>query len=90
MSTKSRRDFLASAGKGFGAVAASALLPEGLRANSPLAPKASHEPARAKAVIYLYKPRRYVGPEARTDAAFRENLARQLRERAENQPHRFH
>ena len=54
MSTKSRRDFLASAGKGFGAVAASALLPEVLRANSPLAPKASHEPARAKSVIYLY------------------------------------
>jgi hypothetical protein len=54
MSTKSRREFLARAGKGFGAVAASSLLPGLVAAPSPLAPKAGHEPARAKSVIYLY------------------------------------
>jgi hypothetical protein len=54
MSTKSRREFLAKAGKGFGAAAASSLLPGLIAAPSPLAPKAGHEPARAKAVIYLY------------------------------------
>ncbi|MDZ4797392.1 MAG: DUF1501 domain-containing protein [Bryobacteraceae bacterium] len=54
MLTKSRRQFLASAGRGFGAVAASSLLPSLAGAASPLAPKAAHQPARAKAVIYLY------------------------------------
>src|SRR4051812_19689686 len=54
MSTKSRREFLASAGRGFGAAAASSLLPSLVAAPSPLAPKQPHEPARAKAVIYLY------------------------------------
>src|SRR5688500_9579674 len=54
MSTKSRRDFLASAGLGFGAVAASSLLPSSLGATSQLAPKAPHQTPRAKAIIYLY------------------------------------
>ena len=49
MWTKSRRDFLVSAGKGFGAAAAASLLPA-----SPLSPKRPPEAARAKAVIYLY------------------------------------
>jgi hypothetical protein len=54
MWTRSRRDFLASAGRGFGAVAASSLLPPSFGATTPLAPKAPHQTARAKAVIYLY------------------------------------
>jgi len=54
MSTKSRRHFLARAGKGFGAAAASTLLPSALGTESPLAPRKAHEPARAKAIIYLY------------------------------------
>lgn len=55
MSTsKTRRQILASAGLGFGAVAASTLLPRASAAESPLAPKQPHQPARAKAVIYLY------------------------------------
>jgi hypothetical protein len=54
MSIKSRRDFLASAGGGFGAVAASSLLPSLFGATSPLAPKAPHQTPRAKAVIFLY------------------------------------
>ena len=52
MSIKSRRELLASAGRGFGAVAASSLLP--CAAAGPLSPKPPHQPARAKAVIYLY------------------------------------
>ena len=48
----SRRDLLARAGMGFGAVAASSLLPAA--SVSPLAPKRPHDPARAKAVIYLF------------------------------------
>jgi hypothetical protein len=54
MSIRSRREFLASAGHGFGAVAASWLLPSSFGATSPLAPKKPHQAARAKAVIYLY------------------------------------
>lgn len=54
MSTRSRRDFLASAGRGFGAVAAASLLPASFGATSPLAPKTPHQAARAKSVIYLY------------------------------------
>ncbi len=54
MSIRSRRDLLASAGLGFGAVAASTLLPKAMAATSPLAAKPAPEPARAKAVIYLY------------------------------------
>ncbi|HYO83758.1 MAG TPA: DUF1501 domain-containing protein [Bryobacteraceae bacterium] len=55
MLTRSRRQFLASAGRGFGAAAASSLLPSlAGAAASPLAPKPPHELARAKAVIYLY------------------------------------
>ncbi|MDX1983501.1 MAG: DUF1501 domain-containing protein [Bryobacteraceae bacterium] len=54
MSTKSRRDFLASAGKGFGAAAACAMLPAIHGAPTALAPKTPHQAARAKSVIYLY------------------------------------
>jgi len=54
MSIKSRRSLLISSGRGFGALAASSLLPDAYAAASPLAPKKPHEPARAKAVIYLY------------------------------------
>jgi len=52
MSINSRRDFLATTGRGFGAAAAAAMLAEA--STSPLAPKSPHEPARAKAVIYLH------------------------------------
>ena len=48
----SRRQILARAGNGFGAVALQCLL-EGAATN-PLAPKASHEAPRVKRVIYLY------------------------------------
>ena len=54
MSTKTRRELLASAGRGFGAVAASTLLPGAFASESPLAPKQPHAAPRAKAVIYLY------------------------------------
>lgn len=54
MWTRSRRQFLAATGKGFGAVAASTLLPSALGAENPLAPRKPHQPARAKAIIYLY------------------------------------
>jgi hypothetical protein len=54
MSIKSRRDFLASAGRGFGAAAAASLLPAAYAAPGPLAPKPPHEMARAKSVIFLY------------------------------------
>jgi len=50
MSTKTRREILAAAGKGFGAAAASSLF----GSTGPLSPKAPHHAARAKAVIYLY------------------------------------
>jgi hypothetical protein len=52
MNPITRRDLLARAGMGFGAVAASSLLPAA--AVNPLAPKPPHAPARAKAVIYLF------------------------------------
>ena len=51
MSTKSRRELLATAGRGFGAIAASSLLP---LSAGPLSSKPPHQPARAKAVIYLH------------------------------------
>ena len=54
MSTRSRREILASAGRGFGAVAASSLLPAAFAAEGPLAPKQPHQSARAKSVIFLY------------------------------------
>ena len=54
MSTKTRRELLVSAGRGFGTVAASTLLPSALASDSPLAPKEPHQTPRAKAVIYLY------------------------------------
>ncbi len=54
MSIRSRREILASAGRGFGAVAASTLLPSAFGAESSLAPKQPHQAARAKSVIFLY------------------------------------
>ena len=55
MSIRSRRELLASAGLGFGAVAASSMLPAAFAATGdPLAAKAPPSPARAKSVIYLY------------------------------------
>jgi hypothetical protein len=55
----SRRDFLCSAGSGFGALALSALATEEAVANAsgspnPLAPKKPHFKATAKAVIFLF------------------------------------
>jgi hypothetical protein len=47
-----RRDFLAKAGMGFGAIAASDLLADA--ATNPLAVRKPHFPARAKAVIHLF------------------------------------
>jgi hypothetical protein len=49
---RTRREFLIRAGMGFGAMAASAMLEAA--SSNPLAPKAPHAPARAKAVIYLF------------------------------------
>src|SRR5579872_6268443 len=52
MKPYSRRELLAKAGRGFGALALSSMLeasPE-----NPLAPKAPPLPARAKSVIYLF------------------------------------
>ncbi len=49
---RTRRDLLTNAGMGFGALAASSLLPAA--AVSPLAPKPAPLPANAKAVIYLF------------------------------------
>ncbi len=53
-----RRDWLAKAGAGFGAVACSALWSRDQRAaaagTSPLAPKQPHHPATAKSVIFLF------------------------------------
>jgi hypothetical protein len=60
----SRRDFLRSAGAGFGMIALTALLAEdgllaeepslALRACDPLAPKPPHHPPRARRVIFLF------------------------------------
>ena len=52
MSTKSRRDFLRSAGMGFGAAAACSLLPDAT--TNPLSVRQPHSPARAKSVICLF------------------------------------
>ncbi len=56
-----RRDFLARAGLGFGALALSALMADEARADSPeidplhpLAPRPSHFPGRAKSCIFLF------------------------------------
>ena len=56
---RSRREFLRNAGNGFGAVALSWLLASEAGAGegsveNPLAPRASHFPAKAKRVIYLF------------------------------------
>jgi hypothetical protein len=48
----SRRELLARTGMGFGAVAASSLL--SAASVNPLAPKPTHAPPKAKAVIYLF------------------------------------
>src|SRR6476661_3721773 len=48
----SRRELLLDAGRGFGALALSSMLEAS--PNNPLAPKAPHFPARAKAVIHLF------------------------------------
>lgn len=50
---RSRREFLARAGKGFGAVALSSLL-QAAGGKNPLGPKPPHETPRAKSVIYLF------------------------------------
>lgn len=47
-----RRELLSRAGMGFGAMAASSLLPAA--GTSPLAPKAPHTEAKAKSIIYLF------------------------------------
>ncbi len=52
--TKSRRDFLRLAGGGFGALALSALAAAEDRTATPFAPKATHFPAKAKSVIFLF------------------------------------
>lgn len=52
----SRRDFLHRLGGGFGGMALAALLNEAEAASSPLAPKATHHPANAKAVIQIFCP----------------------------------
>lgn len=54
MSIRSRRDFLASAGHGFGAAAAAAMLQAPRSEAGPLDPKKPHEKARARAIIYLH------------------------------------
>ena len=48
---KSRREFLANLGGGFGAVALSGLLAEDATATSPLAPKQPHHASKAKSVM---------------------------------------
>ena len=52
MKPYSRRELLLEAGRGFGALALASMLEAG--PNNPLAPKAPHFPARAKAVIHLF------------------------------------
>ena len=52
---RTRRDFLAKAGVGFGSVALAGLLSDTAQADSnPLAAKPSHFPAKAKSVIWLF------------------------------------
>ena len=48
----SRRDLLMQAGRGFGCVALASMLEAGF--SNPLAPKAAHQAAKAKSVIYLF------------------------------------
>src|ERR1051326_3844052 len=52
MKSRTRRELLIEAGRGFGALAFSSMLQAG--PNNPLAPKAPHFPARAKALIHLF------------------------------------
>ena len=49
-----RRSFLRRSSCGLGSLALSVLLTEQARAESPLAPKASHFPAKAKRVVFLF------------------------------------
>jgi hypothetical protein len=51
-----RRDFLWELGGGLGGVALAAMLNEAHAATNPLAPKAGHHPAKAKAVIQIFCP----------------------------------
>ena len=50
----SRRDFLAKAGMGFGALPFASLLANDQKRINPLAPKKTDHPARAKSVIFLF------------------------------------
>src|SRR5687768_16895382 len=50
----SRRQMLKRCSNGFGAVALAALMNDGVRAESPLAPREGHHAARARSVIFLY------------------------------------
>jgi hypothetical protein len=52
----SRRDFLWEVGGGLGGVALAAMMNEAQGASNPLAPKAAHHPAKAKAVIQIFCP----------------------------------
>jgi hypothetical protein len=51
-----RRDFLWELGGGLGGVALAAMLNDAQAATNPLAPKAAHHPAKAKAVIQIFCP----------------------------------
>ena len=54
---RSRREFLQQAGQGFGATALAAMLAQQTAqadSRSPFKPRASHFPAKAKHVIFLY------------------------------------
>src|SRR5262245_45678164 len=56
MKSRTRRELLLEAGRGFGGIALASMLPSMLEAgpNNPLAPKPPHAPAKAKAVIHLF------------------------------------
>jgi hypothetical protein len=49
-----RREILEKTGRGFGALALSAMLQADQQRAKPLAPKAPHAPAKAKSIIYLF------------------------------------
>lgn len=49
-----RRDLLEKTGRGFGALALSAMLQADQQRANPLAPKSAHAPAKAKSIIYLF------------------------------------